>query len=174
MISPVPDRYTIVFSFKIYLVQYYALLLTIEIPHLLKSSPQDMDMEVPTLSTISFTFSGSAMRWGGGKGYVETDLVRIDFSESNVSCVASTCTITLDSTLPTNQLVFVRLDSDFVVNGYNLSLDHSVSILFKTIQTGCDVRMISEGFGNSEICSCANDNNSCTCDCGDTSINRFF
>ena len=114
------------------------------------------------------------MQWGGGKGYVETDLVRIDLSESNVSCALSTCTITLDNTLPTNQLALVRLDLDFVVSSYHLSLDHPVTILFKTIPIGCDTHMISEGFGNSEICSCSSDNNSCTCNCGDTSINRVF
>ena len=148
--------------------------LTVEIPNLLSSSPQDMDMTVPTLSTISLTFSQPGMQWGGGKGYVETDLMRIDLSESNVSCSASTCTITLDNTLPTNQLAFVRLDPDFVVNSYHLSLDNPVTILFKTVPSGCDIHMISEGFGNSEICSCSSDNNSCTCSCGDTSINRVF
>ena len=133
-----------------------------------------MDMTVQMLSTISLTFSQPGMQWGGGKGYVETDIVRIDFSESNASCISSTCTITLDNALPTNQLAFVHLDPDFVVNSYHLPLDAPVTLLFKTMPTDCDIHMITEGFGNSEICSCSSDNNSCKCNCGDTSINRDF
>ena len=144
----------------------------IESLHLLTSLPHNMDMESPTVSSIKLVFSQSSIHRGSGHGFIETGQARISLASCSTSCVNSICTISFSGTLPENEWIFVSMDRDFLVGNYNLPVEGTTKILFRTAARTCDVTTIQSGLGNTGLCSCTSVDHSCLCTCGDVSINR--
>ena len=143
-------------------------------PRIISSTPKDMDSNVSVLSSIVIHVSSSMHRGNGNGSLQSQDGMIINELFMKTNCIGAMCTISFNNPLQSNSFYQLELDADFFINEYNLPVQDSFRLLFKTNSQSCGVQSIQDGFDNSHLCSCFSDHNACLCDCGAVQINRGF
>ena len=169
-----PHAIGILYNFIILDFQTFVSTNLVVSPQVVSTLPVDMDMNTPPTSSITIHFSTSMHR-GLGEGSLRSDDNSVLFDSSMITqCFENTCIIQLSSALRPNTFYSLELSPSFFVNEYNLPLDRSIHIVFKTGSRSCGVKMIQDGLGSSHMCSCFSEHDGCSCECGDVQVNRGF